>query len=305
MIRAGSKVMHHRRSRCTVVAAAVTLAAVAVLAAACAFPIGRSVQGRDITLRTFGSGPKHVVLIGGLHTEHEDNSRAIAEMVAEYFGQHAGAVPSSVTLHIIPSANPDGTALGAHTNANGVDLNRNWPADDWSPDACHPRTGCRAGLGGPAPLSEPETFALYHFLAGVRPEITLVWHAHGPLVEANEVPGADAYANIYANAAGYGYIEEWSAYRITGQLIDALEQRHGLRAMDVELSQCCVVTPEEYDRNLAAVLALLQAVHTGLSSPSPTATPRGPRPTPTGWSGFPRKPTATRTPPRGGPQGSD
>lgn len=254
-----------------------------VLGSACVFSIGRSVEQRELVVQRFGSGPHGVLLIGGLHTGGEDNSRIVVEQIAAYFAARPEAVPPSVTFYVLPSANPDGTARGTHTNASGIDLNRNWPADDWAAHACHPRSGCRSTLGGPQPLSEPETAALYRLIETMRPEITAVWHARASLVEANEVPGADAYAQTFAAAAGYAYVDEWSAYRITGQLIDALEQRLGLRAFDVELSQCCEITPEEFDANLAGVLALLVQVDRNAARPAgtPTARPSSPSPSAT------------------------
>ncbi len=195
-----------------------------------------------------------------LHSGREDNSRMIVEQLAAYFGANPRDVPRAVTLYLLPSVNPDGTARGIHTNARGVDLNRNWPSDDWTTDACHPASGCPPGLGGVAPLSEPETAALYNFIAALRPEVTIVWHAEAPLVEANEVAGADVYGKRFAEAAGYPYVEEWTAYRITGQLIDALEQRLGLRAFDVELSTCCAIAPEEFERNRRGVVAVLDEI---------------------------------------------
>jgi len=255
-----------------------------LLASACSASIGQSVEGRDLAMQTFGSGPRDVLLVGGLHTGAEDNSRVIVAQLAAYVASHPGVVPPSVTLHIIASANPDGTARGVHTNANGVDLNRNWPADDWATDACHPSSGCRQGLGGPAPLSEPETVALYNFIHATRPEITIVWHAQAPLIESNEVPGADAYGSAFAAASGYRYVEEWTAYRITGQLIDALEQRLALRAFDVELSQCCTVTEDDFTRNLNGLLAVLAEVERAANGPTPTRTPD------------PRTPQVTATP---------
>jgi predicted deacylase len=183
-------------------------------------------------------------------------------------------VPDSVSLYVLPSVNPDGTARGIHTNARGVDLNRNWPADNWASDTCHPASGCRRGLGGPAPLSEPETSALYHFLATARPEITIVWHSEAPLVEANEVPGAEIYGRAFADASGYRYIDEWQAYRITGQLIDAAEQRLGLRALDIELASCCTVDQAEFERNLRGLLAVLRAVDGSITGPRPSPTVR-------------------------------
>ena len=260
---------------------AFTLVLFAVGATGCSFTLGSSAEGRPILMYRFGSGPNAVLLVGGLHTGYEDNSRIIAEQIATYFDANRALIPDAVTLYIVPSANPDGTALGVHTNARGVDLNRNWPADDWVADACHPATGCRPGLGGPEPLSEPETRNIYEFIDLIQPAITLVWHAEGPLVEANESIGADTFARTFADAAGYEYIEEWTAYPITGQLIDALEQRLSLRAMDVELSRCCSITQDEFDRNLRGLTALLDHASRA-ATPSASSTPahrdRAPKP---------------------------
>jgi predicted deacylase len=257
-------------------------AVLALLAAGCGFAsIGRSAEQRDIAVLTFGDGPRPVLLIGGLHTGPEDNTRVLAEQVATYFAANPGAVPASITLVILPSANPDGTAHGIHTNARGVDLNRNWPSADWVAEACHPTTGCTPFLGGDAPLSEPETQALFRAIETLQPEITAVWHSEAPVVEANEAPLAEQYARAYGAAAGYDYIDEWNAYDITGELIDALEQQLGLAAMDIELSACCEVTPEEFERNLNGVLALLAEVdRVANATPTPTAQPEV-TPTPT------------------------
>jgi predicted deacylase len=254
------------------------MAILALVAAACSFSIGRSVENRELVVQRLGSGPTIVLLIGGLHTGHEDNTRVIVEQLADHFARNPHLIPSSVTLFVLPSVNPDGTARGIHTNARGVDLNRNWPTDNWSTDACHPSSGCRKGLGGPAPLSEPETWSVYHFAQLARPEVTIVWHAEAPLVEANEVPGADTYGRTFAGASGYPYIEEWTAYHITGQLIDAFEQRLGLRAFDVELANCCTVSRDEFERNLAGLNAVLAEVHRTSRVVSPTPVPTTTRP---------------------------
>jgi predicted deacylase len=249
-------------------------AAALALAAACAFPIGYSVEGRPLAVQRFGDGPKYVLLVGGLHTGSEDNSRIIVEQLATYLGEQPDVIPGSVTVLVLSSANPDGSANGEHTNARGVDLNRNWPSDDWVTDACHPETGCRPGLGGPQPLSEPETAALYAMIEEIQPAVTIVWHAEAPLVEANEAPGAERYGRAFAEGSGYEYVEEWTAYEITGELIDALEQRLGLPALDVELGDCCVVSQEEFGRNLNGLVQTLRAVHRGLdTTPEPAATP--------------------------------
>jgi len=235
----------------------VALAAAGLLLAGCIFPIGASVEQRPLVVQSFGSGPVTLLFVGGLHTGPEDNTRVLAEMLARHFAEHPQDVPPQVSLYILTAANPDGSARNVHTNAHDVDLNRNWPSDNWVANACHPVTGCTTNLGGTQPLSEPETRALYDFVAGLRPEMVFVWHAQASLVEANEVAGADGHGQAYAGAAGFDYIEEWTAYTITGQFIDAMQQRLGVRAADVELSRCCSMTQQEFDRNLAGVQAVL------------------------------------------------
>lgn len=285
--------MGRRGRRCVLIGAG--LLAAAAVTAGCGLSLGLSVEQRDIIAYQHGDGPKTVLLIGALHTDAEDNSRVLVEQLSALLASRPDLVPSSITLYVVPSANPDGSSRGMHTNARGVDLNRNWPADDWVTDACHPHTGCQPGLGGPVPLSEPETNALYQFIATVRPDVTVVFHSSGALVEANEAPGADVYGQAFAQAAGYAYIEEWTVYEITGQLIDALEQRLGLRALDIELTQCCTVTQEDYERSVQGLIALLQEVD---GSRRPTSTPtRHATSTPAISLRRPtRTPTATRTP---------
>ena len=254
------------------------LAVLALVASACAFPIGYSSEGRPLAVQRFGEGDTYVLLVGGLHTGSEDNSRVIVEQLAVYLDENPDVIPDAISVLVMPSANPDGTANGTHTNARGVDLNRNWPSDDWVADACHPETGCRRGLGGEQPLSEPETASLYALIEETQPAVTIVWHAQAPLIEANEVAGAERYGRAFANAASYDYVEEWTAYEITGELIDALEQQLDLPAFDVEMSECCAVSTDEFNRNLQGLVAALHAVARGGPEPTPVATPR-PAPT--------------------------
>ncbi len=80
------------------------------------------------------------------------------------------ALPRGLDLWLIPSMNPDGTAMNRRTNARRVDLNRNFP-DRW----------VRAGRGtvkwsGPRVASEPETRALMAFVRAHPPVTTVVFH---------------------------------------------------------------------------------------------------------------------------------
>ena len=81
-------------------------------------------------------------------------------------------VPDGVDLWLVDSMNPDGVANDDRHNANGVDLNRNFPV----------RTGARSAqpgdgqYAGPSAASEPETQAMVDFITDIRPDLTLWYH---------------------------------------------------------------------------------------------------------------------------------
>jgi predicted nicotinamide N-methyase len=66
---------------------------------------------------------------------------------------------------VVLAANPDGLLRGTRANANGVDLNRNFPASNWRAGTVTSRATIDAPSDvvlstGTAPASEPETQAL-------------------------------------------------------------------------------------------------------------------------------------------------
>ncbi len=90
--------------------------------------------------------------------------------------------PGSMHHHVILAVNPDGCQLGLRANANGVDLNRNFPADNWQPGETVYRwtseaterdvllsTGVNSG-------SEPETAALCQLIAQLNPPWVISLH---------------------------------------------------------------------------------------------------------------------------------
>ena len=94
-----------------------------------------------------------------------------------------------------------------------------------------------------------------------RPSAIVTWHCCGGLVEANEARGATALGTAYATAAQLSHLDEWTAYPITGQLIDAMELQ-GIAAIDVELRRLD-------DSRLAAHRAGLEAVMRSIATQPP------------------------------------
>jgi hypothetical protein len=194
--------------------------------------VGSSVEGRRIETTCRGDGDQLVVLVGGIHTGGEMVTVALAEEMAAALRSGELLVPPNVFLCVLPLLNPDGAANGSRTNARDVDLNRNWPSDNWMSEAQH--TAYELVSGGETPLSEPETMSLWSYLTAARPTVVIVWHCCGGLVEANEAGNAGPLAEWYAAGADLVYTEEWTTYPVTGQFIDAMEHV-GFAAMDVEI----------------------------------------------------------------------
>ena len=76
--------------------------------------------------------------------------------------------PRGTALWLIEQANPDGAAANTRHNAQGVDLNRNFPYRWREQDGVYE--------SGSGPASEPETQALQRFVERERPRVTLWYH---------------------------------------------------------------------------------------------------------------------------------
>jgi protein MpaA len=149
--------------------------------------IGTSVQGRAIEAIERGTpGGRVVLAIGAIHGD-EGAGHAVIDWLRQM------PVPPGIDLWLVPTINPDGEAMGQRQNANGVDLNRNFPRK-WG------KLGSPGywQYAGPSAASEPETQAMVSLLDRIRPEVTLWYHQ-----DLNEVdPAGDpAIYNTYARYA--------------------------------------------------------------------------------------------------------
>jgi murein peptide amidase A len=137
------------------------------------FRIGRSVQGRQIdAVELAGPAALTSVLVVGCIHGNEPAGIAIARRLL------AARPPPRSALWIVPDLNPDGVAGNTRQNADGVDLNRNFP---WHWQAL----GVRGDLqySGPRPLSEPESQAARALILRARPRITIWFHQPEGLVD--------------------------------------------------------------------------------------------------------------------------
>lgn len=94
--------------------------------------IGRSVQGRDIPALFIGKGTRYAIIDGSMHGNEKTGTFAslrLAELLIQYYRSDPSwnSKLTQYTVIIIPVLNPDGFVLNTRENANGVNLNRQFP----------------------------------------------------------------------------------------------------------------------------------------------------------------------------------
>jgi murein peptide amidase A len=166
--------------------------------------IGTSVENRPLLIHTFGNGRTRLLILAGIHGS-EGTSTFVAEHLLDYLIDHPQLLKGK-TLVLYPRANPDGLSRGIRTNANHVDLNRNFPANNWK------RLRTPGYDNGPNPLSEPESRALHSFIEEFEPSVIISIHSIDRARQQNNYDGpakylADAMAphNHYPVTANIGY----------------------------------------------------------------------------------------------------
>ena len=204
--------------------------------------IGTSVAGRDLEVFQFGSGASQRMIVAGIHGGYEGNTIRLADEMIQVLTAKPDLIPTSVTLYILRSLNPDGEARSdsykGRANENLVDLNRNWPAS-WQ--STWPREGCWTYTyvsGGSHPASEPETRALMNFLLTYRIEALISYHSAALGIFPGGQPPDSAsisLAEAISKVSDYPYPPIETGCQYTGQLIDWASLQ-GIAAVDIELT---------------------------------------------------------------------
>lgn len=132
--------------------------------------------------------------MGGIHGDEPLGVR-LAEKTLEML--KAEASRTQVPWILIPCLNVDGYGAGTRVNGRGVDLNRNYPAQSWSPEAAKERYN-----PGPHAGSEAEIKAVVHLIQTYRPRLLIHCHSWKPMVVCAGEPGLKD-AERLARASGY------------------------------------------------------------------------------------------------------
>lgn len=227
--------------------------------------IGFSLAARPIEVYTFGEGKKEYLIVAGIHGGYEWNTIALANELITHLSENPDAIPSDVTLHIIRNMNPDGEArahgVDGRVNNNGVDLNRNFPSENWMKE--WDRNGCwiyRPTTGGIYGGSEPETRSVMGFIQNHELEAVISYHSAALGVFPGGVPWTEPskkLAQALAKVTDYPYPPIDTGCEYTGTLADwAVENGVGA-AVDMELRNH---RDTDFEENLKALKIFLDFV---------------------------------------------
>ena len=183
--------------------------------------IGQSVQGREIRLRTVGSGARQVLWIGGIHGNEPEGMVATAQLPAAFLADPDRA--ARVTLHLIEDLNPDGRAAQHRGNANDVDLNRNYPT-----------AFTAAPAHGSAPLDQPEAALLAAQLEQISPALVIVAHSWRDAFFINYDGPAAELAATFSEQSGFPVVVSDDIHPTPGSLGSWVGRTQGLPILTVE-----------------------------------------------------------------------
>ena len=208
--------------------------------------LGKTVRGRDITAMIYGSGTKRVLIFGGIHGD-EQHTTVVARALAVNINTET--LPSNLTLVIIPDVNPDGLMVATRVNANGVDINRNFPSKTWRSEFSG-----QNHYPGTKPSSEPETQAVLNLLERYPPHLVVTLHAALGCVNWDGQSGATlaqtlASVNKYPLCASLGYETPGSLGILMG-----IDRQVPTVTIELRPTRATVLVQE----NLPALFALLK-----------------------------------------------
>jgi len=139
---------------------------------------GTSVEGQPIPVyRSDAKGDKYFYLMGGTHGDEVEGVYCTNKLF-DWLKEQENL--PEIPMIVIPVLNVDGYRAGSRVNAHAVDLNRNYPTDDWSPEFKKDKYN-----PGPNALSEPENIFLDKLFQKFPPAWVLSFHSWKAMINYN------------------------------------------------------------------------------------------------------------------------
>jgi protein MpaA len=136
---------------------------------------GTSFEGVPLTVYGPAAQAVDVLVLAAIHGDEPETTVAVSEALR--------CLPADdLQSAVILCGNPDGLLRGTRGNARGVDLNRNFPTANWSPEPVFYKSRAsdardQALSPGAEPASEPETRALIKLIDRLQPRAVVSLHS--------------------------------------------------------------------------------------------------------------------------------
>jgi protein MpaA len=176
----------------------------------------------------------NTLIIGVMHGDEPQGKF----LIEEYLTPTSKSMISRWGQLFIPCLNPDGMQLNTRTNANGVDLNRNFPTKNWGEDTSLAGDNPSDYYGGNAPASEIETKFLINVIEKYTPKRILTLHA--PYKVVNYDGPAKELAQEISEIIGYP-TEESIGYPTPGSFGTWAGVERQISTITLELDETCPV----------------------------------------------------------------
>jgi len=160
-----------------------------------------SERGQNIYYWQLGDSSTATLIFGAFHGDEQAGFHLVLQLADTLFA-HPERIRKGVIL--VPVANPDGLLAATRVNSRGVDINRNFPTENWTPVYSK-----KNNYPGPEAGSEKETAVIMQMLDQFKPRQIISIHDalrmnnyNGP---AKELADLLSGYNGYPATADVGY----------------------------------------------------------------------------------------------------